>query len=158
MSNGSYVLFVPVPIVCVCLCTHCSHGFSFSVCTCVLPCIHDRVRSLYLLPVFPQVWSHLNRSYLMPGDWWCEGDLLVMSEEQAAGGKLFCPCLLRALLLFFILFALFPSTALYLARSVLLSPCSALLDLAVKLPCSEQCYISDVLPSYSYQCHSVETY
>lgn len=90
----------------------CSHGFSPSAWTRVLPCIHDGALHLYT-PVFSSgikasesiAWV----SHLMPGDWWCKGDLLVMSEEQAAGGKLFCPCLLRAWRLFFILFALFPS-------------------------------------------------
>lgn len=81
-------------------------------------------------------WSIMWVSHLMPDDGWCKGDLLVVSEEQAAGGKLFCPCLLRAWLLFFILFTLSQHSS--LSCSGLLLPCSALLDLAVKLPSSEQ--------------------
>lgn len=78
-----------------------------------------------------------------------KGDLLVMSEEQAAGEKLFCPCLLRAWQLFFIL-------SHSLSCYVLLSPCSALLDLAMKLICSKQDYISD-FPTYGYRqtCSSI---
>lgn len=72
---------------------------------------------------------------LIPGDWWRKGDVLGMSEEQAAGRKLFCPCLLRTWLLFFISLAPPPSASL---PSLLLSPCSALLDLAVKLICGRK--------------------
>lgn len=113
MSN--YVLFVPLCVVmCVRLCRHFmrSHGFfpllPELVCSPAYMtelCIYTPVFSSGIKASESIAWV----SHLMPGDWWCKGDLLVMSEEQAAGGKLFCPCLLRAWRLFFILFALFPS-------------------------------------------------
>lgn len=104
---------------------------------CVLSCIHVRSRPLYLLCFSSGVKASGSMawvSHLMPGDWWREGDLLVMSEEQAAGGKLFCPCLLRTSLLFFILLPFFfsPSTALSLSLFLFVS---LLLCFIVALQC-----------------------
>lgn len=63
-NNGHYVLFVQVRYLILCVCRHyvcIPMGFPL-LWTRVLPCIHDRVPSLYLLPVFLQVRRHQDRS------------------------------------------------------------------------------------------------
>ncbi len=148
MSNSSYVLFVLVPAVCLSM-----FPWVFPLCVCSLAYMTELHLCFYSLIQTPSpLGAKASESivwvlHLMLGDWWCEGDLLVMSEEQAAGGKLFCPCLLRARLLFFILFFLFQHSLLLCVNVALQCPFRSGCEVA----CSKQCYFSDILPSYSYE-------
>jgi len=81
---------------------------------------------------------------------WCISHVRGAGGGEGGGGELFCPCLLRPCLLFFISCA--PSVSL----AVLLSPCSVLLDLSVASPRSEQRSISDAL-TLLRECPSIET-
>lgn len=100
-----------------------SHRFS---CLCCPTYLHDKLWALHVRTIFLELERHLNQSqvlHLMSCDWWFKDDLLVISKEQAAGGKLFCPCPLRDLLLcFFFMFALFSNTTVAFSCSDLLHP------------------------------------